>query len=107
MIPENCPKYLKCNVPVCPLDVDWQKRVLISEDPTCFYLTESVKDNAEIIFQGAGLAALYLEMIRAYPLITARHPRIKNALERAKLTGSRMTRTPPNAIKPVEGGVHD
>ncbi len=104
MTPENCPKFLECNAPICPLDVDWQKRVLIKEDATCFYLTESVKQDAEAVFKAAGLGVLYLEMVRAYQPITSRWERVKNALARAKLTGSRMTKTLPKAIKPEEGG---
>ena len=90
--PESCPKFLKCNAPICPLDADWQKRILRSEDPTCFFLTESVKHNAETVFEGAGLKELYSAMVFAYPSITAQHPRIQKALERAKLSGFRMTR---------------
>ena len=91
--PNQCPKFLGCNSPVCPLDVDWKRRVLINEDSTCFYLTESVKHSAESVFQGAGLERLYTEIVRVCPAITERHPRIRKALERAKLSGSRMTRS--------------
>lgn len=93
--PDNCPKFLKCDAPICPPDPDWRKRVLFSEDATCFYLTESVKHGAETIFQGAGLGKLYEVIVRLTPDITARHARIRRALERAKLTGSRMTCLPP------------
>jgi hypothetical protein len=94
--PESCPKFLKCYSPICPLDPDWRKRVLLREDPTCFYLTESVKHGAESVFQGAGLGELYEVIVRVTPDITARHPRIQKALERAKLTGSRMIRSAPS-----------
>lgn len=93
---EHCPKFEKCNAPICPLDPDWRKRVLFSEDATCFYLTESVKHGAETVFQGAGLGELYEVIVRVTPDITARHTRIQKALERAKLTGSRMTRSAPS-----------
>jgi hypothetical protein len=102
--PESCPKFLKCNAPICPLDAAWRKRVLLSEDPTCFYLTESVKNDAETIFQGAGLNELYAALVRVSQLITARHPRIHRALERSKLTGFRMTRSLTKGIK--AGGAH-
>jgi hypothetical protein len=90
--PESCPRFLKCNAPICPLDADWQKRVLLREDPTCFLLTESVKNGAKTHFNGAGLKELYSAMVFAYPSITAQHKRIQKALERAKLSGSRITR---------------
>lgn len=103
--PESCPKFLKCNAPICPLDPDWRTRVLFSEDPTCFYLTESVKHGAEIVFQGAGLRELYEVIVRLTPDITARHARIRKALERAKLNGFRMTRFQAKGIK--TGGKHE
>jgi hypothetical protein len=97
--PESCPRFLKCNAPICPLDLDWQKRVLLNEDPTCFYLTESVKHGAENVVEGAGLENLYEAMVRAYLPITAWHARIRKALERSKLSGFRMTRLPPSCRK--------
>ncbi|HUW76534.1 MAG TPA: hypothetical protein VMV70_07605 [Gallionella sp.] len=90
--PESCPRFLKCDAPICPLDADWRKRILLSDDPTCFFLTESVKHGAETVFEGAGLKELHSAMAVACPSITARHSRIQKALERAKLSGSRMTR---------------
>ena len=90
--PKSCPRFLKCNAPICPLDADWQKRVFLKEDPTCFFLTESVKHGAETVLEGAWLKALYWAMVFVCPPITARHSRIQKALERAKLSGSRMTR---------------
>lgn len=90
--PKSCPRFLKCNAPICLLDAERQKRVLLSEDPICFFLTESVKHGAETILEGAGLKELHSAMVLAYPSITAQHPRIQKALERAKLSGSRITR---------------
>jgi len=90
--PESCPRFLKCNAPICPLDADWKKRILRSEDSTCFFLTESVKHGAQTVFERAGLKELYPAMVFAYPSIAAQHQRIQKALERAMLTGSRMTR---------------
>jgi hypothetical protein len=55
----DCPKYKFCNAPVCPLDPAWARRLNSNEDPTCFYLCESVKDGSEALFQGAGLEELY------------------------------------------------
>jgi len=102
--PESCLRFLKCNAPICPLDAEWRKRVLLSDDPTCFYLTESVKQDAEAVFQGAGLKELYAALVRVSQHITARHPRIRRALERSKPTGFRMTRPPAREIR--AGGDH-
>ena len=97
--PNSCSKFLKCNAPICPLDADWRKRVLLNVDPTCYYLTESVKHGAEAVFQRAGMKELYVVIVRATPDITARHARIRRALERAKLKCFRMTRFQTNVMK--------
>jgi hypothetical protein len=104
---DHCPKFEKCSAPICPLDANWRKRVLLNGDPTCFYLSESVKHGAQTVFEGAGLKDIYAAMVLAYPTITAKHPRIRRALERAKLTGSRMTHSPAKVIKSVLGGVEN
>lgn len=98
-LPKCCPKFLKCNAPICPLDADRHKRVLLNVDPTCYYLTESVKHGAEAIFQRAGLKELFVVIVRATPDITARYARIRRALERAKLKCFRMTRFQTNVMK--------
>lgn len=69
---------------------------MLNVDPTCYYLTESVKHGAEDVFQRAGMMELYTVIVRATPSISARHSRIRKALERARLTSSRMTTLPPS-----------
>lgn len=88
----DCPKFQSCNAPICPIDSAWNRRSNHKEDSTCFYLSESVKHGSLALFQGAGLGELYEVMHRATPAIAKQHPRIKRALERAQLTGSRMAR---------------
>ena len=99
----NCPKYDKCSVPICPLEDSLFKRTLLKEDPTCFYLTESVKDGAETRFKGSGLGWLYKKVVRATPHLISRYPRICSALKRAKQSGSRMVRRIPT--KKIKTGV--
>jgi hypothetical protein len=91
-IMSDCPKYQSCNAPVCPLDPAWTQCLNANDDPTCFYLCESVKDGSQALFQGAGLEELYESIHSVTPAIVDRHPRIRKALERAKQTGSRMAR---------------
>jgi hypothetical protein len=45
--PSDCPEYIRCNAPICPLDVDWRKRVFDSGDSTCLWLREAMKAGAE------------------------------------------------------------
>jgi hypothetical protein len=91
-----CSKWEKCNAPICPLDPGNLKRVMLNEDAVCFYLSEAVKTDAEAIFRGAGRRELYELVSQAIPPLSARWGRIRRALERAKLNGSRMTRTFPS-----------
>lgn len=95
----DCPKYQSCNAPVCPIDPAWARRLNSNEDPICFYLCESVKHGSQALFQGAGLEELYESIHRVTRAIVDRHSRIKNALERAKQTGSRMARRFPTSKK--------
>ncbi len=101
--PRSCPRFIKCSAPVCPLDDSPYKRVLLKEDPTCFYLTESVKDGAETRFKGAGLEWLYKKVVRATPHLISRYPRICDALKRAMHSSSRMDRRVPT--KKIKTGV--
>jgi hypothetical protein len=88
----QCPKFNICNAPICPLDEHWRKRKLTNGDSTCYYLTESVKRGAGAVFEGAGLGLLLQQIVAARQSIIDTHPRIKIALQRASLSGSRMTR---------------
>jgi hypothetical protein len=88
----DCPKFQSCNAPICPIDPAWTQRLNLREDPTCFYLSESVKHGSQASFERAGLGKLYEGIHGVTPAIARRHPRIKSALERAQYTGSRMAR---------------
>ena len=92
MLPQSCPRWDKCSASICPLDPDWQLRVLTHEDPTCFYLLESVKTGAKANFEGPGWEWLYQAMVAAAPAISARWGRINRKLIDAAKTGSRMNR---------------
>ena len=87
-----CPKYQHCNAPVCPLDDKWRKRVYFSEDPTCYYLLESVKEGSHRHFHGAQLEVLYESIVRVRGDIAEHFKRIGKKMESAKKTSSRMTR---------------
>lgn len=89
---ESCPKFHKCNSPICPLDAIWHKRSNHKEDSTCFYLIESVKHDAEAHFKVAQLGELYELICHVRSDISIRHNRIAAKLESAKKTGSRMIR---------------
>jgi hypothetical protein len=45
--PSDCPEYVRCEAPICPLDKDWMLRVYNRGESTCLFLRESVKEGAE------------------------------------------------------------
>lgn len=92
LLPAACPKFQKCNAPICPLDADWPKRVHHNGDRVCFYLIEAQKASAKATFDNVGLGYTYELIRQAIPSIISRHYPIKHALEQAQKTGSRMAR---------------
>lgn len=72
---------------------------MLGEDPTCFYMTESVKDGARTVFERAGLGGLFNILVLVRPSISFSYPRIRRSLERAELTGSRMARRFPIRVE--------
>ncbi|MBP8213851.1 MAG: hypothetical protein KAX66_00185 [Propionivibrio sp.] len=54
----QCPRFDKCNAPICPLDSEWLKCSLKNRDQVCFFQTESVKTDAKATFEKRGLGWL-------------------------------------------------
>jgi hypothetical protein len=88
----SCPKFYKCNAPICPLDKDWRKRTNLVDDATCYYLIESVKSNAKTHFQLAQLEEFYEVMVGIRGAIEKHFKRIASKLARAEKSSSRMNR---------------
>ena len=88
----SCPKYLRCNAPICPLDDNWQKRTCLAEDSTCYYLLESVKRGSKTHFQVAQLGELYERVVKVRGAIAKHFKRIASKLSLAKKTSSRMSK---------------
>lgn len=90
--PTKCPKFNRCNSPICPLDRDWHLRVNKNEDSICYYLIESVKDGAVGRFERAQLGVMYQIIVSLRGEISVRFKRIARKLQRASKTSSRMER---------------
>lgn len=88
----DCDRFQTCSANICPLDSDWQKRKHLNGERVCFYLIEAQKANGKALFDTCGRGYLYMLMQEVTPAIVTRHYSIKNTLERAKNTGSRMGR---------------
>jgi hypothetical protein len=95
----DCPRWQKCNAPLCPLESIGRRRVLKNDEPVCFFLIEAQKANSEAVFGERGLGWLHCLMLAATPALTSRYRRIETALERAKGSGSRMQTQPPTGIR--------
>lgn len=87
--PEDCPRYDRCSANVCPLDADWHKRRHVRGDETCFFLTESAKPNAVENFASLGVGWL-LDIANHVRADKCLPDGIRETLERAKTTGSRI-----------------
>ncbi len=95
MRPSNCPKFDKCNAPICPLDANHLQGCHLDGEKVCYYLTQAAKPGTEAILRGA-LPQGMLEVIReATPGIVSRWGRIRRVLERASRTQTRLTTQPP------------
>ncbi len=89
LTPQDCPRYDRCSANVCPMDVQWRKRSHVRGDEVCFFLTESVKPNADANF--ASLAVGWVLEVVTPVLTDPALPRdITAALERARLSGSKI-----------------
>jgi hypothetical protein len=40
----SCPKWQRCNAPICPADPRWRHSNHLPADRVCFFLTEHAKD---------------------------------------------------------------
>lgn len=100
--PQDCPKFCKCNAPICSLDRNMLNRVMLPEDAVCYYLLEASKADAEAIFRGLGREELFVEVSKAIPVMSVRWGRIRRKIESARKSGSRMTTLPP---RQVQGGL--
>src|SRR5882762_10926077 len=44
--PSDCPEYVRCEAPLCPLDKDWMLRVYNRGEGVCLFLRETMKEGA-------------------------------------------------------------
>lgn len=86
----QCPKFNKCNAPVCPLDAKSIKIKHISGDKCCVYLLETAKADAKANFISAGLANVYQAIEAVKDVILSSSATIKRAYVRAACTPSRL-----------------
>lgn len=86
----DCPKFHRCNAPVCALDPDAASRRYLEGEPVCFYLLEYAKPDSQARLQAAIAAEHYESLSRTYALAVNRHGGLKRRLSRASKTASRL-----------------
>ena len=85
----DCPKFDHCSAPICPLDLEWERRSHLKGERVCFYLTEYSKIAVRPILRGS-LALEHYEAIELnFSKIIGRHNSIKRQLERSSKNASR------------------
>ena len=97
MRPEDCPKFARCNAPICPLDPDWEQRSHLQGDSSCLYMRESMKPGAILGGVDAELVCLATYVARKV-VDRAGHGRfgaLRRQLLAAATTGSVRNRVVP------------
>jgi len=84
----DCPKFDKCNAPVCPLS-DIATAHLRGE-PICFYLREYVKQGGKARLRGYVSGKMLDRLDVVLPEILARHGDIRRRLNISAQTGSKI-----------------
>ena len=80
---KECPRFDRCNAPICPLDPDVLDRVHAKGEAVCHYLRLYVKNALWGLKTGSVPANLTIRIAAAYSRLTARYGPLKDALERA------------------------
>lgn len=87
---KNCPRYLTCSAPVCALDPDWRKRCHLPGERVCLWLTEFAKPSGSERIRLVLTEEQAQRVAEAYPNVLSRSSIIRNALQQASVTGSRL-----------------
>lgn len=90
----DCPRFDKCNAPVCPLDPT--PTVMLSGEKVCHYLLVSGKEGAGERYKEDATFAAVLEQI---PRVVREYPLIGPAIARAAKSGFRGEKTWLNVEK--------
>lgn len=85
-----CPKFEKCNAPLCPLDDSWRLRSHAVGDAVCGLALEAVKTGADARLAPYVRADVLGKVRSVLPEIMSRSYVIKRAVERAARSGSRL-----------------
>lgn len=89
-IPESCPRFDRCSAPLCPLDLQRDRRTYLNGEPTCLYLREWTKQGDSGRWTGTLPADLAEAIAAVAPaMLAAPGPHAKR-LRRAARTRSKV-----------------
>ena len=80
---KECPRFDRCNAPICPLDPDVLDRVSVKGEAVCHYLRLYVKNAFCGLKLGTLPANIAIRVVESYPRLIARYASLKKALLRA------------------------
>ena len=81
--PSQCPRFERCNAPICPLDSQMLERVHLWGESTCFYLRLFAKQGPQGLFSTSVPRQVAKRVPKAYPIVIDRYEPIKKQLARA------------------------
>ncbi len=87
---KQCPKWEKCNAPLCPIDLNWQKVRHLKGEPVCQWLRMYAKQPEQSRFQGILREEMAEQVISVYDSVIVPYGALRTALVRASKTGSRL-----------------
>ena len=90
----DCPKWVKCSAPICPVDELHISRVHLAGEKICLYLNEYAKPHAREKLRGCIAEEHYNLIAEAYPKIIDTYAPISKALRRAANSPSRLGKKP-------------
>jgi hypothetical protein len=85
-----CPRFERCNAPLCPLDPDWRSRSMVQGEAVCGLLLEGVKAGGEARLRGATTREVAEAVLGATPDMISTVGYIRRAAAKASQSGSRL-----------------
>ena len=86
----KCPRFNKCDAPLCPIDPEWRKRKMLKNERVCHYLTEVTKEGAFVRYIYRPDADLYHKASEEIVAMREAFPVLDKRLEKSSRFGSRI-----------------
>jgi hypothetical protein len=81
--PSQCPRFERCNAPICPLDSQMLERVHLRGESTCLYLRLFAKQGLQGLFSTSVPRQVAKRVAEVYPILIGRYVTLKKQLDRA------------------------